>query len=170
MSGQAAAIARVRGLNKLIWPTSMGDHPSNMQRIKAFMQEYLRLTVLWSNALQIPYPRHAFTVLPRAINRSIAIDEELQRAILKDINAHPLVRASLIGYVLWEMLDKDEISKISSLPSPYEPLMRMYEEGGHFYIENGVYDLYDGAGGLVGVRTDKAFYEGKESFLTELDE
>jgi hypothetical protein len=170
VSGQAAAIARVRGLTRLMKPIRDMESQSDMRRIKAFMQEYLRLTVLWSNALQIPYPRHAFTVLPRAINRSIAIDEELQRAILKDINAHHLVRASLIGYVLWEMLDKDEISKISDIPSPYEPLMRMYEEGGRFWIENGVYDLYDGAGGLVGVRTDKEYYEGKESFLTELGE
>lgn len=168
MSGQAAAIARVRGLTRLMKPIRDMESQSDMRRIKAFMQEYLRLRVLWSNALHIRYA--PFTHLAVKINSSIAIDDDLKKAILENISTHIYVRNTLIGYVLWEMLDKDEISKISSLPSPYEPLIRMYEAGGEFWIENGFLDLYDAAGWQDSVRTDKAFYEGKESFLTELGE
>ncbi|MBN8594403.1 MAG: hypothetical protein J0M33_21785 [Anaerolineae bacterium] len=167
MSGQAAAIARVRGLTRFMAVRPMGD-PSNMKQVKAYMQEYLRLMVLWSNALHIRYA--PFTHLAVKINSSIAIDDDLKKAILENISTHTYVRNTLIGYVLWEMLDKDEISKISSLPSPYEPLIRMYEAGGEFWIENGFLDLYDAAGWVEGVRTDKEYYEGKESFLTELGE
>ncbi len=167
MSGQAAAIARVRGLNELM-RSKFAENLPNMWRIKLYMQEYLRLRLLWSNALHIPHD--PFIHLAVRINISINIDNELKKYVLEGITDHYLVVHTLIGYVLWEMLDKDEISNISSLPSPYEPLMRMYEEGGRFYRENGVCILYDAYGTEETVRTDQAFYEGKESFLTELGE
>lgn len=132
------------------------------------MQEYLRLRVIWSNVLHIRY--EPFGHLAEKVNNSIAIDDDLSKAILENISAHSLVRLTLIGYVLWEMLDRDEVSKISDIPSPYEPLMQMYEEGGRFYLENGVCILYDESGEQESVRTDKEYYEGKESFLTELGE
>lgn len=157
MTAFEIAVERVKKLNFIEPPAQAAD----LERVKLLMMEYLRRTVLWKKALQINLPMlgdppligsaGVFGILARHINPSLELEPSITEMIREKLIIYPHVRVTLIAYLLWVMVENDPQVQAIALPPPFEPLIKMYEQGGVFYVENGFISVMDAHGGQGGV-------------------
>ncbi|MCA0453165.1 MAG: hypothetical protein LCI00_04240 [Chloroflexi bacterium] len=109
------------------------------------MKEYLRRMLLWKKALKIdqwPFhglSKHLYTFSPLETDY---IYQQLQS--VRFPNAH--VAASCMAFILWSQIENRENVQAFNLPTPYEPLIRMYESGCWFSKEENMIDLWNNLG------------------------
>jgi hypothetical protein len=149
--GNESARAMLRRLLRIDWQPD----DTRLRSHAALVREYLRRAALWAKALGCtehwPFADFALYFAP---NRRAPLElvEELKRDLAtKPLNA---VMRETCEYALhWAALQDDvngTPAEEYSLPDPYEPLLRLYERGGHFHTEHGfVYILHVGVPAAV---------------------
>ncbi|MEP6832318.1 MAG: hypothetical protein ABJB74_02945 [Gemmatimonas sp.] len=114
------------------------------------MREYLRRAAVWAKTLDCtehwPFVDFATYVAP-AVRAPQELVHELNGHLgTKPLNA--LMRETCVYALHWAALRDDDNATLVdkySLADPYEPLIRLYERGGHFYTEHGfIYILHVG--------------------------
>ncbi|MFJ2219398.1 hypothetical protein ACIOFY_05055 [Streptomyces anulatus] len=99
------------------------------------MREYLRRAALWARAYEAEQSWPFFDIaahIDADITTPLDITEDLEQ-LLKDLTPASL-RTTCRGAVRWAALRDAHPDLLENLPDPYEPLLRMYERGGGFYL------------------------------------
>lgn len=128
------------------------------------MKEYLRRLLLWKKALKIDqWPlyglsRYFYTFSPLETD---SIHQQLQSVTFP--NAH--VAASCMAFILWSQIENRENVQAFNLPTPYEPLIRMYESGCWFSKEENMIDLWNNLGESENLILITKFYDSPTSFI-----
>ncbi|MER6022514.1 hypothetical protein [Streptomyces anulatus] len=100
------------------------------------MREYLRRAALWAQAHGAEQSWPFFDIAERVdgnITTPPDVTEDLKR-LLMDL-ASASLRTTCRGAVRWAALREARPDLLENLPDPYEPLLRMYERGGGFYLQ-----------------------------------
>ncbi|MGX1896378.1 hypothetical protein ACWIHQ_23280 [Streptomyces anulatus] len=100
------------------------------------MREYLRRAALWARAYQAEQLWPFFDIaahIDANITTPLDVTEDLEQ-LLKDL-APASLRTTCRGAVRWAALRDAHPDLLENLPDPYEPLLRMYERGGGFYLQ-----------------------------------
>ncbi len=107
--------------------------PSRGNAHKALMLEYFRRVALWSKALGLDhFPTWPFLNIPHLIDPSVQLDESRIEA-LKPIGRKDRTAQMICEQFLrWTLMEDTPEVKRYALPTPYEPLIRIYERGGLF--------------------------------------
>ena len=127
-------IARIRAIT---W------EPNNFRAAShiALFKEYLRRASLWANALNCTDRWPLFDVAAE-IDLSFRADEAKVEALNRHVTSFRIPRTmkrTCEWFVHWAgVKHRLEVTKMA-LPDPYDPLMLLYERGGDFYFEQGLF-------------------------------
>jgi hypothetical protein len=140
------------------------------------MREYLRRMALWKNELQSgawPFFDVAGTLKPDIHTniQSPKFDKHFKEIISFVWN--PLMIKTCQWYLHWAILTDTGTLAQTILPEPYEPLIWMYERGGHFYTEHGFIQVLGGAfriGNTQDYISAQPFAELNTEWLNALDD
>ncbi|MFI2357062.1 MULTISPECIES: hypothetical protein [Streptomyces] len=100
------------------------------------MREYLRRAALWAQSYKAERSWPFFDIAAHidvTITTPLDVTEDLEQ-LLKDL-APASLRTTCSGAVRWAALRDARPDLLEKLPDPYEPLLRMYERGGGFYLQ-----------------------------------
>ncbi|MFE9098358.1 hypothetical protein [Streptomyces sp. NPDC007264] len=107
------------------------------------MREYLRRAAVWAQAYGAEEEWPFFDVT-EFVGSGFRLDPELETE-LEEFLAHkvptPSTARTCRGAVRWAALKAESKDVLPDLPDPYDPLLRMYERGGGYSIEEFI-DLY----------------------------
>lgn len=113
----------------------------------ALMREYFRRMAVWTQALSLSDTSPFFDVVEAAMPH-VQVPDAMVDQLMHQLVGLPLgVRQTCYWHLHWAAAQAAPESAQSSLPAPYEPLIRMYERGvQYFKREHGWVDVgYAGA-------------------------
>lgn len=129
------------------WQPNDSDIASHI----TLMQEYLRRSSLWAEALnctdQWPFFDVANRIEPSARANSLIVDKLLNH--LSQFKLPHRIKKTCEWSLNWAIISNTEQVSKFILDAPYEPLLVMYEHGGRFTTEHGFVDIA-GAGFPIG--------------------
>ncbi|WP_199248338.1 hypothetical protein [[Phormidium] sp. ETS-05] len=111
----------------------------------ALLREYLRRAALWATALNCTDEWPFFDVAAHMCPLQRAGDAQVE-ALGIHFSAQPFYTAGIIEktcewFLHWDAVqNRPEVTKFA-LPDPYEPLIKMYENGGIFSTEHGFFNF-----------------------------
>ncbi|MFG3099441.1 hypothetical protein ACGFZL_02730 [Streptomyces sp. NPDC048182] len=124
---------RIRAIDWDDWGAAF-DHSRSRALL---MREYLRRAAQWTRLYGVP-DRWPFFDITESIDSAAPFDAEIREAIesLLDSMVNPgSVKRTLRGAVHLAALRDLGCVDLPELPDPYAPLLRMYERGGGFSVE-----------------------------------
>lgn len=99
----------------------------------ALMREFLRRSALWARATgSTEWP---FFDIAERIDPLARIDDELVKSIVEKVGLQQPVVLDTIKWTLNFAVLSDIRSDLPDLPSPFEPLILMFERGGTFSLD-----------------------------------
>ncbi|MCA9903180.1 MAG: hypothetical protein KC547_04930 [Anaerolineae bacterium] len=159
MSNITSAVERISQLKFL----KSSEDAFTLDEVTLHMKEFLRRTLLWTKALDATsWP---FSIIAIRIDESLELTPELQRLIYDKRVPYPGMVMPLFGYLYWSMVEDSEKVKQMNLPSPYEPVITMFEHGGWYYQENRFLFVLDAKGSQGVVELFPSLYDTDQSFL-----
>jgi hypothetical protein len=113
----------------------------------ALMREFLRRMALWAEALECVEKWPFFSVAEHIEIDAFAasrVADPLPSSIEDTLNRVPLARLRRIcaGFVQWSMIESRDEVRGFDLPAPYAPAITMFERGGMFYVEQGMFQFF----------------------------
>jgi hypothetical protein len=130
---------RLRAINWTDWDAA-DDHAASRA---ALLREYLRRAALWAEKLG-GTDRWPFFDIAKHVNDAIRAPQSLVDQLDEYMSDHvpgPRTRESCLLVLHWAALGEQHPEDLTDLADPFEPLIRLYERGGGFTIENGVADF-----------------------------
>lgn len=137
------------------------------------VREYLRRASLWASVLNVG-DEWAFFDIARTVDSSINIATDAARLIqerLESCGMNPYyVQKVCVWHLEWIEADVRGLVGCFGLPTPYEPLIRMFERGQTLYLDKGFITV-NGFGGIrVGASADHRSFEPIMDINGDLDQ
>jgi hypothetical protein len=140
-----------KALNRLLAIENFCTEQSSVKFYSDFLREYFRRASIWRSQLKCEAASWPFFDIPFYVDPSIRANRLLVDEMLEYVRSFNLsdmyIENIFEWYLHWNVLkDLSLTEKFSSLESPYEPLIIMYENGVFLYPEHGAIGI---PGGLV---------------------
>ncbi|MFG2286540.1 hypothetical protein ACGFOU_10835 [Streptomyces sp. NPDC048595] len=126
---RASALALTERLERVDWVSSFDRTGSRV----ALMREFMRRSALW--AQETRYGEWPFFDIAGHIDPAARIDADIVSVISGKIGLHQPVIIETIEWALNFAVLSDIRTDLADLPSPFEPLVQMYERGGTFNLD-----------------------------------
>ncbi|MBC8103168.1 MAG: hypothetical protein H7Z41_11330 [Cytophagales bacterium] len=175
-SDQTGGVAFTAATARVLAITPPGSSRDKHQSEVLLIREYLRRAALWTEALQSPqfWPFFdAAHILEQASPGGAEGEDAPPFPLPADVENHLASfgfypKRLLRGYLHWSTVtpDRAAAADFAHLPPLYEPVVRLCERGGTFYLENGMFFAGSG-GGILGRQRD---YLNKPPFVTDLSD
>ncbi|MFJ3832671.1 hypothetical protein ACIPWI_32660 [Streptomyces sp. NPDC090046] len=124
-----SALALAARLERADW---VGSFDRTRSRV-ALMREFLRRSALWAGATgSTEWP---FFDIAGRIDPSVRIDDESVKGVAERIGLQQPVVLNTVTWALNFAVLSDTAPVLPDLPSPFEPLVLMFERGGGFGLD-----------------------------------
>jgi hypothetical protein len=144
-------VAQVAGrLASVDWE---GDWERSRSRV-TLMREFLRRSALWAGELgSEDWP---FLDVAALVDPSVRADPQTVERVAAVASVHQPVVGDTCAWALRSAALRDADVRFPELPDPFEPLVVMYERGGGFSRQAGLFIQVDAANLPIGDRADRA--------------
>ena len=169
-----AALQRVREI-------SWKYEPERRQSHTALMQEYLRRSALWAEALGRTADWPWYDVAAELPEESGETEDRWLEKVINELHQHvyqatkdatPAMQLAYVRFISWAAVKDLPATRRFILPDPYEPLIVLFERGGWFRPEQGYVDLGNtncSLGGWQNAKQLKILILADKPFLDRLD-
>ena len=121
-------------LMQLEWNRNTAVRVNTLNSVTLLMQEYLRRTLPWAEALDVRWP---YGSIPFGFDYNIDLPEDDKARFLQKPFPEGHMKMLARSILVWPLINNDDrlrqFQQVHHLPdNPYAPLLLMYERGGMF--------------------------------------